>query len=84
MSVGAFDYVLQNQIPTVQGLPISAAQIVADHGLATREIDELEETFKSFIHSNLDEAEPEDYDLVWQMEKYLFDKNQRLHASQRT
>ncbi|HXY56432.1 MAG TPA: hypothetical protein VEH01_02350 [Nitrososphaerales archaeon] len=52
--------------------------------MATREIDELEETFKSFIHSNLDEAEPEDYDLVWQMEKYLFDKNQRLHASQRT
>ena len=75
---------MQNQIPAVQGLPISAAQNGADHGLATQEIDELEESFKSFIHSNLDEAEPEDYDLVWQMEKYLFDKNQRLQTSQRT
>jgi hypothetical protein len=55
-----------------------------DHGLERQELRELERNFKSFIQNHLDERAPEDYDLVWQWQKFLFDKNQRANRSRRT
>jgi hypothetical protein len=45
--------------------------------LERQELNELEQNFKSFIQSHLSDKEPEDYDFVWQWEKFLFDKSQR-------
>jgi hypothetical protein len=49
--------------------------------LESQELSELERNFKSYIQSHLSEKEPEDYDLVWQWEKFLFVKSQRARAS---
>jgi hypothetical protein len=65
----------------VQGLAISPAYSDSDHGLESQELNELERNFKSFIQSHLSDKEPEDYDLVWQWEKFLFDKSQRAQAT---
>ena len=42
-----------------------------------QELSELERNFKSFIQPHLSEKDSEAYDLVWQMEKYIFDKGQQ-------
>jgi len=49
--------------------------------LERQELDELDRTFKSFIQSHLSDKEEEDRDLVWQWEKFLFEKSQRARAS---
>jgi hypothetical protein len=49
--------------------------------LESQELDELDRNFRSFIQSHLSGREPEDYDIVWQWEKFLFDKGQRTQAS---
>jgi hypothetical protein len=52
--------------------------------LEKQELSELEKNFKSFIQPHLDDKDSEDYDLVWQFQKFLFDKSQRGEASQST
>ena len=39
-----------------------------------QELGKLERNFRSFIQPHLSEKDSESYDLVWQMQKYLFDK----------
>jgi len=70
-----------NHILAVQPLPISYTRVCDERGLESQELSELERNFKSFIQSHLSDEEPEDYDLVWQWEKFLFDKSQRVQAS---
>jgi hypothetical protein len=45
--------------------------------LEKQELSELERDFKSRILPHLSDKDPEDYDLVWRWQKYLFDKGQR-------
>jgi len=52
--------------------------------LESQELSELDKNFRLFIRSHLSEKEPEDYDLVWQWEKFLFDKGKGDHQSRRT
>jgi len=49
--------------------------------LERQELNELDRNFRSFIRSHLSDEDPEDYDLVWQWEKFLFDKSQQAQAS---
>jgi len=49
--------------------------------LESQELNELDRMFRSFIQSHLSGKEPEDYDLVWQWQKFLFDKTQRAQTS---
>jgi len=52
--------------------------------LGSKELDELERNFKSNILPHLSDKDPKDYDLVWQWQKFVFDKNQRGRAPRRT
>ena len=51
--------------------------------MESQELSELEKNFKSFIRPHLSDKEPEDYDLVWQWQKFIFDKKRRAKASAR-
>jgi len=42
-----------------------------------QELGKLEKNFRSLIQSHLNDNDSEAYDLVWQWEKYLFDKGQQ-------
>jgi hypothetical protein len=55
-------------------------RVTVECELHKQELSELERNFKSFIQSHLDEEDTEDYDLVWQWEKFLFDKAQRAQT----
>ena len=46
-----------------------------------QELNELDRKFRSFIRSRLSDKDLEDYDLVWQWEKFIFDKSQQAQAS---
>ena len=72
-------YVFQNQILAVQCLVISSAE--SDDILEREELDELDKDFKSFIQPHLSDKDPEDYDIVWQWQKFLFEKSQRTQPS---
>ena len=74
-------YVSRNHIPAVQALAISGERLLDDRDLESQELSELERNFKSFIQSHLSDEEPEDYDFVWQWEKFLFDKSRRVQGS---
>lgn len=50
--------------------------------LDTYELDELRRSFKSFIQPHLVSQDSEDYELVWQWEKFIFDKSQRIQNVQ--
>jgi len=54
---------------------------VDDIVMERQELDELDRNFKSFIQSHLSDKESEDRDLVWQWEKFLFDKGRRGRQS---
>jgi hypothetical protein len=69
---------LQKQIPAVQRLAISYAESHADRELEKQELSELERNFKSHIQKHLDDNDSEAYDLVWEWEKFLFDKGQQI------
>jgi hypothetical protein len=40
-------------------------------------------TFRTFIQPHLSGEDPEDYDLIWGWEKFVYDKSQRVQASER-
>jgi hypothetical protein len=65
----------------VQCLAISSAEHDKDYGLERQELDELDRDFKSFIQPHLSDKDPEDYDIVWQWQKFLFEKSQRTQQS---
>jgi hypothetical protein len=59
------------------------AIIKSDKGLQKQELKELEKSFRSFIQPHLNDKDSEDFDLVWQWQKFLYDKGQRVQESQR-
>jgi len=53
----------------------------SDQSVERQELDELDRNFKSFIQPHLSDKESEDRDLVWEWEKFLFDKGKRARPS---
>jgi len=46
--------------------------------LEKQELRELKRNFRSFIQPHLKDGDSEDYDLVFQWQKFLFEKSQRV------
>jgi len=55
----------------------------ADRCLEKQELAELDEKFRNFILSHLDGKDSEDYDLMFEWQKFMYDKSQRVGTSSR-
>jgi hypothetical protein len=47
--------------------------------LDKEELDRLQQSFESYIQPHLN-GQPEDYDLIWGWQKFIYDKGERLRA----
>jgi hypothetical protein len=52
-------------------------------GLEKQELTELDEKFRNIILPHLDGKDPEDYDLLFEWQKFIYDKGQRVRTSDR-
>jgi hypothetical protein len=48
-----------------------------------KELNRLEENFRSYIQPYLKGEDLEDYDLIWGWQKFVYDKGQRIGAAVR-